>query len=320
MGHSGASGTEPIEAVAAPMAQRTCIKDGCDSPAKRMNGMCDRCYRAEVDSRKPPCKAPGCEEPHSHIKGLCHRHYDNMRHYGTLEPPAAPPEPEKPKCKYSDDVEGACTGDAHCRGWCEIHYTRWRMHGDPGIVLARKRAKRRDPVDIDVESKVCSKCKRRLALDAFYKRATTLDGLMYRCKDCCRDAYNKRYAEDENFRAYRRDRDDGYYTRSEERRRAQRIQATLKKYGITEEQYNKLAAKQGGVCALCGKPPTGNGPNKRLAVDHHHDSGQVRGLLCGPCNTGLGLFRDDPDVLAAAARYLGNAGTAPLRRLTRVRR
>ena len=297
------------EAPAAPeKTWKPCVREGCAVLASRTNGMCDKHYRDELDSRKPPCTAEGCPEPHSYMRGLCQRHYGNQRRYGIPEPPPQLPKPEKPKCKFGNDEEGACTNPARCKGLCDKHYSRLRAHGDPSVVLARKRLPRRDPADVDVDAKACSKCERRLPLDAFYKRATALDGRMSRCKDCCRDAYNKRYAEDENFRAYRRDRDDGYYARSAERRRTRRFRDTLAKYGITEEQYNKLTAKQGGVCAICGQRPTGNGPNRRLVVDHHHDSGQVRGLLCGPCNTGLGLFMDDPDRLAAAVRYLGNAG------------
>ena len=55
----------------------------------------------------------------------------------------------------------------------------------------------------------------------------------------------------------------------------------MKAYGITARQYDAMLARQGGVCAVCGKPPT----RCRLAVDHAHDATKrVRGLLCDPCN------------------------------------
>jgi hypothetical protein len=64
----------------------------------------------------------------------------------------------------------------------------------------------------------------------------------------------------------------------------------------------KLLAEQGGVCAICG----GNrGPNA-LALDHDHVTGDTRGLLCRPCNLGLGHFMDNPDWLIKAATYVGN--------------
>ena len=73
------------------------------------------------------------------------------------------------------------------------------------------------------------------------------------------------------------------------------------KYGLTLGDYEALSDAQGGNCAIClGPDETG----RRLAVDHCHETGKVRGLLCGRCNAGLGFFRDAPNVLRQAAEYL----------------
>lgn len=73
------------------------------------------------------------------------------------------------------------------------------------------------------------------------------------------------------------------------------------RFGITVEQYDALEAKQGGLCAICRRPcPSG----RKLAVDHDHLTGRVRGLLCMNCNQGLGKFDDDPGLLRAAEVYL----------------
>lgn len=67
-------------------------------------------------------------------------------------------------------------------------------------------------------------------------------------------------------------------------------------YGITESDYEELVNKQGGVCAICRE-------KKKLVVDHNHDTGRVRGLLCTNCNTALGKFGDGR-LLTAAVSYL----------------
>ena len=71
------------------------------------------------------------------------------------------------------------------------------------------------------------------------------------------------------------------------------------KYGIGLHQYQTILEEQGGKCYLCGEQDFRN-----LAVDHCHKTGRVRRLLCTSCNTGLGKFKDDPDLLIRAAEYL----------------
>lgn len=79
-----------------------------------------------------------------------------------------------------------------------------------------------------------------------------------------------------------------------------------KDYGLSREKYDALHAAQNGKCAICGTNESLviRGKKLRLAVDHCHDTGAIRGLLCSQCNTGLGCFGDDPDRVEAAARYL----------------
>jgi hypothetical protein len=72
------------------------------------------------------------------------------------------------------------------------------------------------------------------------------------------------------------------------------------RYNLSVEQYEGMLATQGGVCAICGRPPRRN----RLAVDHCHATGRIRGLLCSPCNRFLGHLRDSPALLKRAAKYL----------------
>jgi hypothetical protein len=79
-----------------------------------------------------------------------------------------------------------------------------------------------------------------------------------------------------------------------------------KTFGLTLAQYNQMSADQEHVCAICEKPETAtrNGKPLALHVDHDHETGKVRSLLCGNCNVALGMFCDDPDVMRNAIIYL----------------
>ena len=75
----------------------------------------------------------------------------------------------------------------------------------------------------------------------------------------------------------------------------------MNKYGINQAKYDTILESQGGVCAICEKPPK---DNKKLGVDHSHQTKQIRGLLCDKCNTAIGKLQDNPELLRKAANYL----------------
>jgi Recombination endonuclease VII len=77
--------------------------------------------------------------------------------------------------------------------------------------------------------------------------------------------------------------------------------ATLKRYGLTIEEYDRLLTAQDGVCAIC-KCINENG--RDLSVDHDHTTGIVRGLLCQKCNSAIGLLKDDIRLVYRAVVYL----------------
>lgn len=85
-------------------------------------------------------------------------------------------------------------------------------------------------------------------------------------------------------------------------RKIDRRQWLLQRYGLTLDDFRNLLVGQAGRCLICGLVP-----DKELHVDHDHATGKVRGLLCNPCNAGVGHFRDDPRRLLAAAQYLETA-------------
>jgi hypothetical protein len=74
------------------------------------------------------------------------------------------------------------------------------------------------------------------------------------------------------------------------------------RYGITEEDYNLMLENQNNCCAICKKES-----DIKLSVDHCHQSGAVRGLLCKKCNLGLGYFKDDTTTIKEAIKYLNKS-------------
>jgi len=89
-------------------------------------------------------------------------------------------------------------------------------------------------------------------------------------------------------------------TRSDE----QKFARDLKRYKITPEQYGSMLEAQGGVCAICRQE---DATGRRLSVDHSHETGKVRGLLCTNCNVALGHLQDNVALLLRAADYLMEA-------------
>lgn len=94
--------------------------------------------------------------------------------------------------------------------------------------------------------------------------------------------------------------------RTPQMREQHRAKHLRNKYGISTEKYKELFDKQNGVCAICGLPETSRwrGIVRHLPVDHDHTTGEIRGLLCTKCNSGIGHLGDDPNLLHRAILYL----------------
>lgn len=95
-----------------------------------------------------------------------------------------------------------------------------------------------------------------------------------------------------------------WYQENKERVREQQRWARVKRiYGVTREQYEQMLDAQGGRCAICGGTSTRR-RSEFFHVDHCHDTGRVRGLLCHKCNTAIGMLGDDVHVTRRALEYL----------------
>lgn len=128
----------------------------------------------------------------------------------------------------------------------------------------------------------------------------------------------QRAANRENRRAARRKWYAGHKDVASVRRKAwalrnpqrERFYGLRKLYGLTFGEYERACSERGNLCDICKNPPTGkHKKNQRLHVDHNHSTGHLRGMLCSPCNKGLGHFADNLARMKAAVAYLRKHGS-----------
>lgn len=132
----------------------------------------------------------------------------------------------------------------------------------------------------------CSDCATYRADVEFPRNARSKDGLHYLCNECNRKRVREHKAANRQRMAYRS------------------WAHKLKRwYGITPEVFHLMWERQQGKCAICGTGFDKDKP-KSYAVDHCHATGKARALLCGGCNWGLGCFRENPQAMAQAIRYI----------------
>lgn len=155
-------------------------------------------------------------------------------------------------------------------------------------------------------TKVCSCCKEEKLVSEFHRDKNSSDGYTYKCKECRNKANREYYAAHPEKRKEKNDKKKEYrklYYDNPEIKLKYRQKYIERKFGINYEQYNKMLAQQGGVCAICGSAET-KCSAEYLAIDHDHDTGEIRGLLCSNCNRALGLFQDNSEIVEKAMLYL----------------
>lgn len=152
----------------------------------------------------------------------------------------------------------------------------------------------------------CSTCKVLKDTDCFSKNKSRANGLHTQCKECNKAQYLKNAeGRKETMRNYNKENASLRNSRAKEYQKDGRARwwDIKKKYGISKEQYEQLLQKQNNKCSICGVEHI-DSHRKRLFIDHNHETGKIRGLLCQPCNTGLGHFKDNPVLLKKAVQYL----------------
>ena len=143
--------------------------------------------------------------------------------------------------------------------------------------------------------KKCRTCGEVKALESFHNLKKSKDGKQSQCKAC----QKARLSTPDNAK----------------KRKDLAWRSSLKRFNLTEDDYEAMFQRQLGLCAICHKPDTSG---TRLAVDHDHSCCDgnfscgkcVRSLLCKRCNMAIGLLGDDPDVIMSAALYVRSAANS----------
>lgn len=132
-----------------------------------------------------------------------------------------------------------------------------------------------------VTEKHCYHCNKILPAtkEFFCKDSSRADGLNHSCKVCSNERRKSYLAKDP---------------------RRRKKYALRYNFGMTLEEFDALLEKQDGKCAICRRDPG----SRSLHVDHNHETGAIRSLLCHGCNTALGLLMEDPEIGRALVAYM----------------
>lgn len=226
------------------------------------------------------CRADDCDRTVEIKKsGLCRRHNMRLHRHGD---PNAWKKPTRPVCSLPD-----CEDRAAARGLCDTHYRRQKRYGT---------------TDAPVRPTVCAVagCDGAVAsyalCDKHYRRSRKGQDADRFCRYCG----GKLDVNAHVLRVYCSDfcKERDHCIRRREGHRAR----WLRQYGLTVDEFEALLLAQEGRCAICRTdkvPRRGN-----WHVDHCHESGRIRGILCHGCNVALGHFKDNADLLRRAAEYL----------------
>lgn len=156
--------------------------------------------------------------------------------------------------------------------------------------------------------KYCPKCKQSKSLSEFNKGKYAKDGLQYKCREC-----SKKYYQINKIRIDKRNKEYGQihkiekakyyekYRKTDVGKKARRGAHLKHSYGITLEQHKQMYIRQNGCCAICNMPVE----YSKIHTDHDHKTDKVRGLLCHNCNAGIGMLKENINILRNAISYLG---------------
>ncbi len=161
------------------------------------------------------------------------------------------------------------------------------------------------------KTKKCTKCKQIKFVTEFYHNKSSKDGLCYQCKKCHNkttidwDKNNKEKRKEIKRRWREKNRDElKKYSKEhyESNKDYYRDWHLKKHYNISLQDYEKMVEIQNSCCAIC------KCTCKNLVIDHCHNTGLIRELLCNNCNTGIGLLKNDTEIFLNAIHYIKKYG------------
>lgn len=190
---------------------------------------------------------------------------------------------EKPKKDFAPDNRVRDGVATICKTCCRKHAQEY----------TEKRAKEFEKIEhtIDIEQiRKCTLCKEEKPLHAYGRVRGAKLGRSTHCKECKRKKARERYHEKR------------HWINKREKTKRGRVRQINRK-GMTSEEYHFYHDLQNGKCLICGKPAVRKS-NDHLDIDHDHNTGLARGLLCNRCNPALGSFQEDPTIFVRALAYL----------------
>jgi len=153
-------------------------------------------------------------------------------------------------------------------------------------------------------TKVCTKCGLEKPKDLFAWKHKAKGYLKAWCKSCDSERVGE-WLKTPNGREASRQK-DAKREASGERKEHHRHKAMRTKYGLEPHEFEGLLEAQGSKCVICSDHLAVS--KGKYAIDHNHDTGSVRGVLCVPCNAAIGLLKDNPKIIDAASAYLRERG------------
>ena len=250
------------------------------------------------------CSVAECSNSH-YAKGLCRSHWVRFNKYGRLEKIRGI---IKPECSVED-----CKNISLNKGLCSLHYLRQYKNG---TLESKQTGLRKHPLYSTWFERKTNNilCEEWLNFPSFIEGVgdrPSKDHYLVRLQDGLFSPNNYKWEQ------HLRKRDDESFSEWYKRKRENRISKfplmesarnLKRKYNLSLDEYNQKLENQKFVCEICGKSETSldgrTGGTKRLAVDHDHKSGKIRGLLCWSCNTVIGKIGESLDLLDAMKTYI----------------